>query len=135
MLSIKILVVEDYEPFRRFVRSTLGTRAELHIICEVSDGLEAVRRAEELQPDLILVDIGLPSLTGIEASRRIRKVSPESKILFVTQETSSDVVQEALRLGALGYVTKIYAGTELLPAVDAVYSGRRFVGSGVAALA
>jgi DNA-binding NarL/FixJ family response regulator len=108
--SVRALVVDDYEPFRRFICSTLRKRPELRIVGEVSDGLEAVQRAEELQPDLIVLDIGLPSLNGIEAARRIRKLSPKSKILFVSQESSADVVQEALSLGALGYVVKAHAG-------------------------
>ena len=120
MSKIGILVVEDYEPFRRFVCSTLGKRPELNIVGEASDGLEAVQKAEGLQPDLILFDIGLPSLNGIEVARRIRKISPKSKILFVSQESSADVVQKALSLGALGYVVKAHAGSELLAAVEAV---------------
>ena len=125
--SVRVLVVEDYEPFRRFVCSTLGKRPELQIVGEVSDGLEAVRKAEELRPDLVVLDIGLPTLNGIEAARRIRKLSPESKILFVSQESSADVVQEALSSGALGYVVKAHAGSELLAAVDAVRQDRRFI--------
>ena len=128
---IRVLVVEDYEPFRRFICSTLRRRPELQIVGEVSDGLEAVNKAEELQPDLIVLDIGLPSLNGIEAARRIRKVSPESKIVFVSQESSAAVVQEALALGALGYVVKAHAGSELLAAVEAALEGRQFVGSGL----
>ena len=88
-------MVEDSEYFRKFICSTLGKRPELQIVGEVTDGLEAVQRAEQLQPDLIVLDIGLPSLNGIEAARRIRKVCPESKILFLSQESSADVVQEA----------------------------------------
>jgi DNA-binding NarL/FixJ family response regulator len=131
MSSIRVLVVEDYEPFRRFVCSTLQRVPELQIIGEVADGLEAVQRAEELQPDLIVLDIGLPSLNGIEAARRIRKLAPASKILFVSQESSADVVQEALSLGAMGYVVKAHAGSELLAAVDAVCQGRQFVSKGL----
>lgn len=124
MSSVRVLVVDDYEPFRRFVRSTLGKRPDLKIVREASDGLEAVRACEELRPDLVILDIGLPTLNGIEAARRIRKVSTESKILFVSQESSWDVVQEALRSGALGYVVKAHAASELLAAVDAVCRGR-----------
>jgi DNA-binding NarL/FixJ family response regulator len=132
MTSSRVLVVDDYEPFRRFICSTLRRQPEVHIVCEVSDGLEAVQKAEKLQPDLIVLDIGLPTLDGIEAARRIRRLSPEAKILFVSQESSTDVVQEALRLGALGYIAKTNAGIELLAAVDAVCQGRRFVGAGLA---
>lgn len=127
--TVRVLVVEDFLAFRRFVCSTLGKRRDLQVICEVSDGLEAVEKAEELKPDLILMDIGLPTLNGIEAARRIRKVSPESKIIFVSQESTPDVVQEALRLGAWGYVVKTRAGTELLTAVESVISEKQFVGT------
>jgi DNA-binding NarL/FixJ family response regulator len=127
MSSVRVLVVEDNEPYRRFICSTFKKRPELHIVCEVSDGLEAVQKAKELHPDLVVLDIGLPSLNGIQVARRIRKLSPESKILFVSQESDADVVQEALGLGAVGYVAKTNAGIELLAAVEAVSQGRRFV--------
>jgi len=125
-------VVEDSDVFRKFICSTLGKRADLEIIGEVSDGLEAVEKVEELRPDLIVLDIGLPSLNGIEAARRIRKLSPESKILFMSQESSADVVQEALGTGAHGYVVKSDAGSELLPAVKAVLEGKRFISASLA---
>ncbi len=113
-------------PFRRFICSTLEQRGDLQVICEASDGLEAVRKAEELKPDLILLDIGLPTLSGIEAARQIRVLAPNSKIIFLSQESSPDIVDEALRLGAWGYIVKINAGTELLTAIETVLSGRRF---------
>jgi DNA-binding NarL/FixJ family response regulator len=124
-------VVENYEPFRRFICSTLRKRPEVEIVEEIADGLEAVQKAEELRPDLIVLDIGLPSLNGIAAARRIRRLSPESKILFISQESSVDVVQEALALGALGYVVKAHAGSELLAAVEAALEGRQFVSGGL----
>ncbi|MGA8489488.1 MAG: response regulator [Terriglobales bacterium] len=130
MLTVRVLVVDDYEPFRRFIRSTLGRKAELQIVGETSDGLEAVHKAEELQPDLIVLDIGLPTLNGIEAARRIRVLSPKSKILFVSQESSGDVVQEALGLG-LGYVVKAHAGRELLSALETVLEDGQFISSGL----
>jgi DNA-binding NarL/FixJ family response regulator len=102
----------------------------LRIINEVSDGLEAVQKTVEQQPDLILLDIGLPGLNGIEAAREIRDLVPESKIIFLTQESSADVVKEALCVGARGYVVKSEAGTELLNAVDAVLSGKNYVSCG-----
>jgi DNA-binding NarL/FixJ family response regulator len=127
-MSFRVLLVEDFEPFRRFIRTTLQT--ELQIIAEVSDGLEAVSKAEELQPDLILLDIGLPGLNDIEVARQIRKLSPQSKILFVSQESSADVIEEAMNSGAMGYVVKAHAASDLLAAVEAVREGRKFVGNG-----
>ena len=127
--SIRVLIVEDYEPFQRFIASTLQKQPELQVICKASDGLEAVQKAEELQPDLIVLDIGLPSLNGIEVARQIRKLSPKSKILFVSQESSADVVQEAFGTGAHGYVVKSDAGRELLEGVNAVLRGEQFVGN------
>jgi len=129
--AFRVLVVEDHDPFRRFVCSTLEKRPELLIVREVSDGLDAVRKAGELHPDLILLDVGLPSLSGIEAARQIRKLSHKSKILFVSQESDADVVQEAFRIGALGYVVKAHAGSDLLRAVEAVCQGKRFVSAGL----
>lgn len=101
---------------------------ELMIAEEVGDGLQSVRKAEELQPDLIILDIGLPSLNGIEAARRIRKVSANSKILFLSLESSGDVVREALSTGAHGYITKADAGRYLLDGVNAVLRCEQFIG-------
>jgi len=120
---LRVLVVEDYEPFRRFLSSKLNKIQDVQLVDEVSNGLEAVQKAEELKPDLVLLDIGLPKLNGIEAARRIRSLSPMSKIIFLSQESSADVVQEALNTGAQGYVIKDDAGRKLLPTVDAVLRG------------
>jgi DNA-binding NarL/FixJ family response regulator len=125
--KVSVLVVDDYEPFRQLISSTLGKRHNFQVIGEASDGLEAVRKAEELKPDLIVLDIGLPQLNGIEAARRIRKLSPESKILFMSQVSSADVAREALGLGAMGYVVKTDAGSDLLASLEAVCHGRRFI--------
>ena len=125
--STRVLVVDDYEPWHAFVSNALKKQPHLEIVAQASDGLEAVQRAKELQPDLILLDIGLPRLNGIEAARRIREVSPTSKILFVTENRSPEVAQEALSNGAGGYVVKSDAASELLPAVKAVLEGERFI--------
>jgi DNA-binding NarL/FixJ family response regulator len=109
------------------VCAALGNGQDLQVVGEASDGLEAVQKAVELKPDLVLMDIGLPCLNGIEAARRIRELVPEAKILFLSQETSAEVIQEALSLGTSGYVVKVNAGIDLLPAIEAVISGRQFV--------
>jgi CheY-like chemotaxis protein len=90
---VRILVVDDFAPWQHFVVPKLRENHNLRVVGVVSDGLEAVLKAEELQPDLILLDIGLPTISGIEAARRIRKVAPKSKILFSTQEVHVDVAR------------------------------------------
>jgi DNA-binding NarL/FixJ family response regulator len=130
-MPVRILMVDDFEPFRRLIRSTLQKTSGLRVVCEVSDGLEAVRKAQELLPDLILLDIGLPTLNGIEAARQIRKLVPESKILFLSVESDADVVQEAMSFGAQGYVDKAHVVSELLPAVEAVCQGQQFISGGL----
>jgi len=124
---VRILVVDDFEMFRQFVVEMLGKRPELQVVGEASDGLEALQKAVELRPDLILLDIGLPSLNGIEVARQMRSLVPESKIIFLTQESSSDLVQEALSLGARGYVTKNMVLADLFAAVETVLLGMMFV--------
>jgi DNA-binding NarL/FixJ family response regulator len=123
---IRVLIVEDFQPFREFVCSTLGKRPELKVIAEVSDGLEAVQKAVELKPDLILLDIGLPTMNGIEAARRIRTLVPNAKIIFLSQEASAYVIEDAFCTGALAYVQKANARRQLLAAIDAVILGQRF---------
>ena len=125
---IRVLLVDDYEPWHRCASTMLGKLPRLKVIGTVSDGMEAVGKAEELQPDLILLDIGLPTLNGIEAARQIRGRSPNSKILFVSQESSPDIVHQCLQLGD-GYVLKAHAASELLKAVEVVLYGRQFVSS------
>jgi DNA-binding NarL/FixJ family response regulator len=104
----------------------------LCIVGEVADGDQAAQKAQELQPDVILLDISLPRLNGIQAARRIRQVSPNSKILFVSENRSPDVAEEALSTGASGYVVKSDAASQLLPAIRAVLEGKRFISASLA---
>src|SRR5215510_3642827 len=111
-MRIRILVVEDYEPLRQFVCSALEERAEFQVIGQASDGLEAIQKAAELQPDLILLDIGLPKLSGIKAARKIRKLAKKSKILFWSYFSDTEIVKAALGTGGSGYVLKSEAANE-----------------------
>jgi DNA-binding NarL/FixJ family response regulator len=131
MAYTRILLVDDYEPWRRSVVSILKRHDELQIIGEAADGLEAVQKAEALNPDLILLDISLPTLSGIEAASRISHLVPGSKILFVSSNTDAELVRVALSNGAQGYVLKADAGSELLPAIKAVLQGKRYVSRGI----
>jgi DNA-binding NarL/FixJ family response regulator len=128
---IRVLLVDDYEAWHRFLVERLRNRPELEVVGLVSDGWEAVQKAYELEPDLILLDIGLSTLSGIEAARQIRSRSSRPKILFFTENCSPDIAEEAMRTGALGYVVKSEAHRDLLPAVDAVLQGKQFVSASV----
>jgi CheY-like chemotaxis protein len=130
MSRISVLIVEDFEPFCKFVSSVL-TGAGLEVVGLARDGAKAVEMAQELRPDLILLDVGLPKLGGIEVAKRIRSADQRSRILFLSQEFSADVVQEALRSGGLGYVHKSRAQSELLPAIESVLAGKQFVSGGL----
>jgi DNA-binding NarL/FixJ family response regulator len=129
--SIRILVVDDFEPWRQQDCAILQTRQELRVVAEAADGLEAVQKAQELKPDLIVLDIGLPTLNGLEAAKRIRRVAPGVKIIFLTQDSDKDTVGIAFSTGAHGYVLKTDAGSELLIAVARVLGGNDFVSSGI----
>ena len=125
---IRVLVVEDNSFWQEIIVRKLQEQANLQVIAVVADGLEAVHNAEELQPDLMLLDIGLPRLNGIEVAKRVRKMAPAVRILFVSADSCSDIIREALRLGALGYVYKPNVGSDLLPTIQAVLEGEQFVG-------
>ena len=126
MHYFRTLVVDDVHDFRRLLCLMLEERTKCEVVGEASDGLQAVVKAEQLQPDLVLLDLGLPTINGIEAARRIRKLSPHSKILFVTQNSSREIAQGALRTGANGYLLKSEA-TDLPAAVETVIRGEQYV--------
>ena len=124
----RILIVEDHEPFRRVIRTLLTRRAETRTF-EASDGTAAIHEAAVLQPDLVLLDIGLPGLNGLGVVKQLADIAPRSKVVFISQESDPDVIHETLRLGASGYVHKLRCETELLPAIDAALESRPYVSS------
>lgn len=127
MSVTRILVVDDFVPWQHLVLRLLESEADLQIISGAVDGTEAIQKAEELQPDLILMDLCLPGMDGIKATRQIRKVSPGSKVLFLTDHNEPDIVQAAFDAGASGYVLKSDFSADLIPGVRAVLLGQKFV--------
>lgn len=127
--TFRILVVDDFEPWRRIIFWLLKDYPEWQIVAQAADGIEGIQKAEELRPDLILLDIGLPKLSGIDAAKSIRTVAPTSKILFLSVDICPEIVRGALSTGADGYVVKSDAGGDLLAAMRTVIAGKRFVGS------
>jgi len=127
MSVVRILVVDDFVPWQHLVLRFLESEADLQIISTAMDGTEAVQKAEELQPGLILMDLGLPGVNGIEETRQIGIVSPGSKVLFLTHHSEPDIIQAAFDAGSYGYVLKSDFHADLIPAVRAVLLGQKFV--------
>ncbi len=127
MSVVRILIVDDFVPWREFVTLHLNDRPSVRVLGSASDGLEGIQKAEELQPDLILLDISLPKLNGIELARRVRKLVPKAKILFLSSNADPDVIRAAFCAGGAGYVLKMDAGGALLDAMEAVLLGKQFV--------
>jgi DNA-binding NarL/FixJ family response regulator len=125
--SVRILVVDDFEPFRRVTISRLRKQPGFQIVGEAIDGPGGVQKAQELKPDLVVLDLALPKLNGIEVARKICTVSPDSKILFLTGNNYPQIVREAFGAGADGYVIKQDAADELMAAVEAVLLGKRYI--------
>jgi len=129
---VRVLVVDDFDLFRSSTSARLSKHPGVQIVGEASDGLEAVQKAEELKPELVVLDIALPKLNGIEAARKIRIVSPESKIMFLTGNDFPQTASEAFQAGADAYVVKRDAENELVAALEAVFLGKRYVSKSLA---
>jgi DNA-binding NarL/FixJ family response regulator len=123
---IRILIVDDFQPLRRELISMLERNPRYQVIGEAADGLEAVHKSVELEPDLILLDIGLPKLNGIEAARQILRARPGSKVVFLSEHSCRELVEEALKIGAEAYIRKFDVASELIPAIEAVFQDRQF---------
>jgi DNA-binding NarL/FixJ family response regulator len=119
-MTVRILVADDHPVVRHGLRTLLGGHPEWEIIDEAADGLEAVDKADRLKPDVVVLDITMPKMSGLEACRLIRKRVPASEILIVTQHDSPHMMREAIEAGARGYVVKSNASRDLLAAVEAV---------------
>ena len=130
--SVRILVVEDFEPWRDFFRAELQRDLEVEIGGELSDATHIVQEVERLRPDLVLMDIGLASINGIEAAKLLHQCSPHTKILFVSENRSADIARKAMESGGNGYLVKIDVRKELLSGIRAVLAGRRFISASMA---
>jgi DNA-binding NarL/FixJ family response regulator len=124
---VRILVIEDHEGVRKQVSRVLESDPDFEVICEAANGLEGVRHAEELQPDIVVLDISMPTLGGIEAAIPIHRVARKARIVFLSQHNSKRIAELALATGALGYVVKSSAAADLIPAVKAATQGKKFV--------
>ncbi len=133
MPPIRLVIVDDHEVVRRGIRSVVAGNPSLEIVAEAADGEDAVAKTKELLPDIVLLDISLPGISGIEAAHRIREVSPQTRIVFVSQHDSVRMAKDALDIGACCYVVKSDAGRDLLPAIEAAQSGAIFVSRTVVA--
>jgi DNA-binding NarL/FixJ family response regulator len=127
MSVIRILVVDDFLPWLRFVQQVFQTETDFSIIATATDGLEAVAKAAELRPDVILMDLGLPGISGLEAARQIRALVPACKILFLSGDHNPDLISAAFNSGGSGYVWKQDSSLDLLAGITAVLRGQTFV--------
>jgi DNA-binding NarL/FixJ family response regulator len=134
MPVVRVLIVDDFDPWRGFVIQHLNNHPDFRILGCASDGVEGVQKAEELQPELILLDISLPKLNGLDLARKVRKLVPKARILFLSSNADPDVVRAAFCAGGAGYVLKADAGGALVPGMEAVLLGKQFVSSSLAGI-
>jgi DNA-binding NarL/FixJ family response regulator len=131
-LSYRVLIVDDYELWRRHIRSALQNHPRWQIVGEAGDGLEAIEKAATLRPDLILLDVSLPTVDGIESAPRILSAHPQVRILFLSEHRSPDIIEAAFATKACGYLLKSEAGRELLSAMQTIMDGNQFISAKLA---
>lgn len=127
VLAFRVLIVDDYSPWRSYVANALETRKDVEIVGEAQNGLAALEKVLQFQPDIVVLDIGLPVLNGIQVARKIREAAPKTKVIFLSDNTSLDVVRDAMLTGAHAFVTKSSAARDFLHAFEAVLLGSSFV--------
>lgn len=127
-MAVRVLVVDDFDLWRQFIVLALAERSEIQIVAEAENGSTAIQKAKELQPDIMILDIGLPDIDGLQVARQISVLSPKTRIIFLTETYGQDMVAAALGAGGLGYVVKSHAAKDLIPALQAVLLGDRFIG-------
>jgi DNA-binding NarL/FixJ family response regulator len=131
-LNHRVLVVEDHEWWRRYICAELGGTSRWQVVGTACDGIEGVQKARDLKPDVILLDVGLPGMDGLQAARQMLADDPSSRIVFLTEQQSLEIAGAALGIGARGFVAKSDAGQDLLPAMEAVIDGERFISAKMA---
>ena len=127
MPKIRILIADDHAMLREGIRALLTLHKDIEVVGESSDGKEAVEKAEELKPDVVILDIAMPGMDGLEAARRIKKKNPEIKILILTQHDNKEYILSAIKAGMAGYVPKRALASELVSAIHAIYEGNPFL--------
>ena len=127
MNKIKVLLVDDHAIMRDGIRALISLHDDIEIVGEASEGNEAVEKTRELVPDVIVMDIAMPGMDGLEATRRITKQNPKAKVLVLTQYDSKEYILSAIKAGSAGYVPKRALGSELVSAIRAVYHGESFL--------
>lgn len=134
MKKIKVLIADDHTLVRQGIRSLLALTADIEIVGEAADGREAIEKVRQLAPDIVLMDLAMPKMGGLEATRRIRREFPATKVLAVTQYDDSEYVIPVIEAGARGFVTKMASPLELASAIQAVYRGDSFLSPSAAAI-
>ncbi len=127
MDKIKILMVDDHALLRDGIRALLGLHEDIEIVGEASEGKEAIEKVRELLPEVVVMDIAMPGMDGLEATRRIMKQNPKIKVLVLTQHDNKEYILSAIKAGAAGYVPKRALGSELVSAIRTVHKGDSFL--------